>query len=545
MNVTLHGSTVVVHGAPPDLGPTLEARFLAQRYVGGYAIPPKMVETFLQYYRVVAKPDATVVKWLADRNSQASILRRIHPAMKSYRGGYQVQKVLRALRQQCYGYFAIAGGGKTFHGLECSRLIGPTLITVPPTIYASAYVGTKDEPGDLRRFYTGAYKDADGKSIKLRVVSVMADDRNALARKGALRSVADVYCVSPYILGALVDELLELPLAQIITDESDLYSNIKAAKTDALNRLIEHVRRRQILSANPAPTSPEELYTQINFVAPGLLGESKLDFCNQYGEKSRWGWSFRDEESRQAILEKCKPYIDMMTEDDVWPDRPPIRFHETHVTLSPEVRAQYDSMATNNRIRVDGGDEVEAESAMAQRTKLQQIAAGFVYRNGKPIRLGRNAKLDALYLLYVTKFKRPKGCEQFVLWVEFEDCYEMVETALRKWGITCGVKSRNDRASIEAMHAFAARKIAALISHPKSLSHGVRLHGCRNQVWFSPTQSARYWYQALRRTWRPPQKFECHNYILLADGTVDIDVWGRLQASNAWRIAQEDVWRKK
>lgn len=519
---------------------------MASQRAEGWQIPPRLALTAIAHYRRVMAVDENVNRWIASQMTDEVLLRRMHPEIKKYEGGYQSRLTLRAIRLKTYGLWAIAGAGKTMVNLEVARLVGPTLIIVPPTIFQNAYIGTKESPGDLRRYYGGHFRDGGGNPIRLRVVSVMGDDRSAEKRKGSFRRLADIYFVSPYILGALVQELKALPIAQVIVDESDEFGSGDSVKTGALMELRDIVDRRMNSCANPSPTSPIELYWQMQFLVPGLLGKSELDFCQRFGEKARWGWEFKDDEAKAEILRIIRPYVSMVTEDEIWPNRPPLKFYPIPVPLGPSCQAQYDSMKENARLIGDEKEDEGSDTSMAQRAKLQEIAAGFAYVNGKAVRFDDNRKLNVLAWLVKKYFRRPDGrCEQFVVWVEFEECYEMLLRALTRIGVSAAVKCGNDKASMAAMRAFTSKKITALIAHPKSLSHGVRLHNARNMVWFNITQSARRWYQGIRRIWRKPRppNIECRVFMLLGKGTVDEEIYAKLESAQAWRTLQENVWR--
>lgn len=538
MRLRVTGGNVVVEDVPATLAPTMAKRFGAvQVAAAAFTLPPKMSLAFRSHYRAALAVEDSFENWLGRQFSPGAIFPRLHPATLEYRGGYQARIIDHAVRLRTHGALLYAGAGKSLIALEIARMTGPTLIITTPQVFASAYVE------DLRKFYSGDFRDAAGRPIRLRVSVALGDDRSVASRRAALRRAADVYFVSPFIIGGrgVLPELLNLPLAGVEVDESTYFRDEDAVKVRALQELGARAEQRHILTAGISPNDVSELWTQMDFLRPGEFG-TKTQFCSRYGQRDfRGRWTFPDEAKRIAALEAIRPWVTWLGPRELWPDAPAQTFVSVPVELGPEQRTHYDSMDADLRMRHDGR-EVEVFDEMAQGMKLRELTAGFIYdSDGAVITLPANAKLQALRELVRRRFISPAGIEPFVVWVEFREEFEMLRRAFAAWRIPAGELHGSSRASLAALADFRAGKLAALVSHPRGAAHGIRLDTCRNQVWFSLTYDADEWQQALSRTWRPPQRHECRYFVLQARNTIDERIYAVLQGKESWRALQESV----
>lgn len=512
-------------------------RFAAAPLPGdALGIHPRLILALMAHYGEALAVEDSVTEWLDRQLEPTKLRQRIAPFVKAYKGGYQIDIIVRALVARHFGIFLHGGGGKTICALEIARLLGPTLIIVPPTIYESAYAGAD---GDYQKFYRGAYKSDDGRQILLKLSAVMGDTKSSEPRKEALRQAADVYVVSPHILGgAVFEELLDLPLACIIVDESTLFKSPDAKKVEVLHELSKRAKYRFVMSADPAPKDVGELWAQFEFLMPGFFGTYD-QFCNEYGTSTKYGYVFKDDIAKQAVLEKIKPYCVMLTMNDLWPDRPQEHLVPVMCQMSEQQQRLYTSMQDDFRLRINEKD-IEVGVPMAQLMKLREITAGFVYDSrGKAQRIPGHAKLVALRRLIQERLlkkdaKGNKVLEQAIIWTQFKDEYPMLEEVLTKWGISHGFLTGRDGKSFQAMRDFTSRKIRFLVTHPRTASHGLRFPQCRNQIFYSMMYSPDEFTQARLRTYRPPQVRDCYQYLLLCEGTVDEEIWAVQQGHQQW-----------
>lgn len=533
MRLAMRDKSFVIDDVPAQLIRTFVQRFAATRISDNQVrVSPWYLGAIQAMYRDSLVTEGPVESWLRMATTRDAFERRLSTHIKTYRDGYQVDPLLRALTARTFGIYLDVGAGKTQFVLEIAKQLGPLVLITQPLIWANAYLGTKRKPGDWTRFYS--------RDLPLIVDTTFV--RGAEERRALLNSRADIYVISCYAIGEMESWIRDLPAATIAVDESD---NMRAPDTriaQVLHSLSDRFPNRYLLSANPAPNDCGEFWSQMEFITPGLLG-SYQDFCAEYGQKMRHGWVFRDEAKAASVLEKVRPYVAMLAKADFWKDAPPLRIHPIAVDLTPEQARIYKEMETDQRIRIDGGT-IEVDNETAQEMKLRQIAAGFVYgRRGEPKLIGPlPAKMAVLknLLKQIMVERRTVGGRQVVvgkqviIWTHFRAEMRLLERMLTRWRVSYVIVHGQNRASAAALNDFIAGRVRVMISHTDSVGHGIRAETCNQMIFMTPDYSARAFYQAIGRIHRPPQSQPCDVYILIGRDTVDMRPWRVLQKKIKW-----------
>lgn len=532
--INRHGVVGII-GAPHALRAELTHWFGVKTGPDGTLILPKhKVLAFLNHYKCEVDPRLTA--WIEEAYSPNQVLRRMPAHIRSWKGGYQGPLIAKAIGRKRQALFARYGAGKTIMLLEIARQLGPTILIVPPMVWANAYV--LDEPaqkGDLVRFYRG-----------LRVIEAMGGGDKE-ARAGMLRHPADIYAISSSIVGSLVPELLDIPCACIEIDESTLMKNEKTEVFRAARRLRHKTPYRFVASGDMSPTNIGELWPQIDWLDPQILGE-RHQFNKEYGERDAngWGWVFDDEKKNVECLNKLAhehQVITFLPEKKFYGERKTPVIRRVPVTLGREQMGAYRSMETHFRLRTANDETIDADSKLSSAMKLRQLTAGFVYdASGKPHQAVKvPAKIAALKKLATTTAPNGFSGEQAIIWCHFTHEYTMVARALRELGITSGVMRGRDIASMAAMKKFVNGQIQCLLTHQKTAAHGMRFHHCRHAVYMSLDWSSERFHQSRARIDRPPQQHRCYFWMLAARDTIDEHILAVLEGRTNWRQLVERV----
>lgn len=360
---------------PESVEPLIKQWFGAKRTDNGWQVPRRLVWAFINYYPGV-EVSPSLQAWLTNHYSRNEVLGRVRKHLHRYRGGYQAKIVAHAIDRRSHGIFTGFGSGKTMILLEIARQVGPTLLVVPPLIWQNAYVDqskdVKGRPhGDLLRWYRD-----------LRWVASMST-RDREQRIASFSARADIYAVSPGLVGSMRHVLSQIPLAAIMVDESAVMRNQNAAITKTLLELAPSVTFRVLATAEPAPDNLGELYTQVRFLDPHRLG-TRAEFDAQYGQRGQWGVVYRDRQKSVAALNEINHdgLVTVLTETEFWPDAPPLDVVKVPVRLGKSQSRAYKARRDNLSIRI-GDDEITSSNTIRQVMDLRQLTAGFLYDRGK------------------------------------------------------------------------------------------------------------------------------------------------------------------
>jgi hypothetical protein len=256
------------------------------------------------------------------------------------------------------------------------------------------------------------------------------------------------------------------------------------------------------------------LYGQMLIVDGGVrLGTRQDRYKEKYfypTDYNQYNWALRDGSS-EAIADVISDVVHVMPDyRDALPD---ISYITIDVVLPEQARDVYDEL----RDTFVTGD-IEASNAAVLSGKLQQAAAGFLYREDADAVVLHTAKLDALagwvgntpvMVVYWFKWELAQLLARYPEAMTLDE-----EGAVEEWN---------------------AGRLNVLLVHPRSGGHGLNLaQGGSLVVWLSPTWSRDLYEQTNARLWRRGQTSGVRVVELLAVDTVDGVVAARVDSKAAY-----------
>lgn len=209
---------------------------------------------------------------------------------------------------------------------------------------------------------------------------------------------------------AVATAFLKAHQALWVVDESTSIANHKAQRTKNILKMRTLAPYRRILTGTPSTKSPLDLWAQMYFLDPGILG-----FSNFYGFRNRYATlgGFKGKEvvgyiDIDLIQSKLSRHSDRVLRSDIR-DMPPKLYQKATVPLTPQQEKIYAEFKAEMLAEWENTDRehrrLEVRSILAQMLRLQQVVGGFVpsededgdvpYRAPEPIP-GGNPRLDAL-----------------------------------------------------------------------------------------------------------------------------------------------------
>lgn len=181
-----------------------------------------------------------------------------------------------------------------------------------------------------------------------------------------------------------------------IVDESSTIKNYNATRTERCWELGSASEQRLILTGTNVTQGLQDLYAQMYFVDPTIIGElSYYSFRNNYcimgGFENRKIIGYRDP---QGLLDKIRPFCDVVRKDDL-KDLPPKQYQVREVRASPAQHKACKELAREMKTEL-GDKTLEVANALEALLRFQQIAGGYDHE-GQP--LGTNPKMTELIAL--------------------------------------------------------------------------------------------------------------------------------------------------
>jgi len=299
------------------------------------------------------------------------------------------------------------GLGKTVQALATVPVRGRTLVVSPTSVLFNWVAETKRFRPDLR-------------------VATYHGPRRAIDPS------ADMVLTSYPILRNDIDQLSDEMWDCVILDESQTIKNPDSQVARAAYRL--KAKWRITLSGTPIENRLDELWSQLHFTNPGLLG-GRTDFLQRWADPIVNG----DSGAAARLRERIRPFVLRRMKREVAKELPSRTDSVMYVELDEGERVTYDAIraATQNevvKLLEQGGGVMAALEALL---RLRQAAChGALLPNGvrgSKVVPTASSKLDRLLEAITEVSAEGHRCLVFSQWTSMLD---LIEPALTSAGIT-------------------------------------------------------------------------------------------------------------
>lgn len=319
----------------------------------------------------------------------------------------------------------------------------------------------------------------------------------------------------------------------LVIDESTVIKSPKPKTTKKYIKLGKKADFRLILSGTPVTNSPLDIYTQAEFLAPGLLGST-----NYYSFKTRFAVLKRltmgnrsfDQVVGYRDLDELRHRINRFASirklsDEL--DLPARVFKQIYVDLTEEQYLAYSELHTQAVTWIKKRHEITTVNALSLLNRLQQIVAGQMKMpDGTYIEIN-SKRVEAL-----KEQVEENATKKIIVWTHFKKTALMIQQALT--GNIIAVKSEySPTERHKAIERWRTGKEQVLLLNPMSAAHGLTLNEATVQVWFDRTYSIETRLQALARNYRLGQGERTLVIDLLSPGTIEEKVLKRLNDMEA------------
>jgi superfamily II DNA or RNA helicase len=208
----------------------------------------------------------------------------------------------------------------------------------------------------------------------------------------SLDAEADVTITSYALLRQDVEMLTAPTWDCVVLDEAQMIKNPESQIARAALSL--DAKARFALTGTPVENRLDELWSQLHFLNPGLLG-GRTQFRDRYSRPIAEG----DREVAARLRQRIRPFLLRRLKKEVAPDLPPLSEIVLDCELSTEERAVYDSVraATVREVveRLRAGGNVMA--ALEALLRLRQAACHSSLVPGQESITASSSKLETLY----------------------------------------------------------------------------------------------------------------------------------------------------
>lgn len=349
----------------------------------------------------------------------------------------------------------------------------------------------------------------------------------------ALRDGTQLFVLNPEGLQWLMTEgrFKRLDPDTLVVDESTMFKNSRTQRFKFLEPILEHFRRRWILTGTPTPNGLLDLFGQVKLLDLGRsLGRYITHYRFRYFNATGFGgytWTPKDG-AEDAIYRQLRDLVLRIDEADAGIDIPKVVDVPMYVQLPKAARIIYDDLETKLLAEVRG-ETINAVNMASAMTKCAQVANGALYlpqrvdKNGIPIveRTRRYTDIHDAKLEALAELREELSGKPLIATYYFEHDLERIRAYFdADIPAIGGSTSAKETQAIE--RDWNAKKLPLLLMQPGSV-HGLNPQGggC-HLAWFGLTFNYEHYEQTIRRLRRSGQKSSrVWNHLLAAQGTVD------------------------
>jgi len=274
----------------------------------------------------------------------------------------------------------------------------------------------------------------------------------------------------------------------VILDESSYIKGAYSMRTMRITRLSEKARYRLILTGTPLSQGVVDLFAQMRFLSPKILGyESFYSFAANHLEYSeKYPGMIVRSHNTEYLAAKVQPYVYQVTKEECL-DLPPKLYTTRYFRMTMQQRLAYEA-AKDEVFMSLADDDIDSIAIFRLFTFLQEIVCGFWNRRisrGKFEKLEFEHKRIEVLLDIVNSI--PAG-EKIIIWCKYRYDIEHITEALtgvfgaENVATYHGGLSEKQRNKEEERFHSGAR---FFVGTPKCAGHGLTLNEAHYGIYYN------------------------------------------------------------
>lgn len=178
-------------------------------------------------------------------------------------------------------------------------------------------------------------------------------------------------------VAAVVNELVT-PSTMVIVDESDYIKGHNARRTNRITLMSERARYRMILTGTPLSQGVVDLFAQMRFLSPSILGyRSFYTFARNHLEYSeKFPGMIVAAHNTAHLAGRIQPYVYQVTKGECM-ELPAKIFDVRYYSMTPAQREWYDDAKREFLLELTGDEWGDQYVIFRLFTALQQIVTGY------------------------------------------------------------------------------------------------------------------------------------------------------------------------
>ena len=321
----------------------------------------------------------------------------------------------------------------------------------------------------------------------------------------------------------------------IAIDESTTIKNHKAKRTKALMKIASAFKYKRLLTGSPVTKSPMDLYSQCEFLRPGLLGyDSYYAFQGRYAvvqRKTMGSHAFQQVVGFRNLDEltfKIDQFSYRVLKQDCL-DLPDKIYTVRYVGLTKQQRDMYNSIKQHALVMLDNGELSTAPAVITQMLRLQQILSGHLKTDDGDTIYFDSKRMDALKEI----LEEHDG--KAIIWSRFRyDIRQITKMLNDTFGQGCAASYYGDTSDDERQRAVNdfqnSEHLKFFVGNPSTAGYGLTLTEADLVIYYANDFNLETRAQSEDRAHRIGQKNNVTYVDLISEGTIDERIVKSLQS---------------
>ncbi len=322
----------------------------------------------------------------------------------------------------------------------------------------------------------------------------------------------------------------------IAIDESTTIKNHKAKRTKSLMTIAAAFKFRRLLTGSPVTKSPMDIYSQCEFLRPGLLGyDSYYAFQGRYAvvQRKTMGQAAFQQIVGFKNLGELTERIDMFSfrvlKKDCL-DLPEKIYTARYVGMTKEQFDMYEQIRKHAMVMLETGEMSTAPAVITQMLRLQQIMSGHLKTDDGDLLTFPSKRMEALEEI----INEHDG--KAIIWSRFRhDIIGITQMLNKKFGEGCaaayfGDTSDDERNDIVANFQNPNHPLKYFVGNPATAGYGLTLTEANLVVYYANDFNLETRMQSEDRAHRIGQKNNVTYIDLICEGSIDERIVKALRA---------------
>ena len=321
----------------------------------------------------------------------------------------------------------------------------------------------------------------------------------------------------------------------IAIDESTTIKNHKAKRSKALMKIAAAFKYRRLLTGSPVTKSPMDIYSQCEFLRPGLLGyDSYYTFQARYAvvQRKTMGAHAFQQIVGFKNLDELTNKIDMFSyrvlKKDCL-DLPDKIYTVRYVGMTSEQVNMYNQIRQHAMVMLDNGEMSTAPAVITQMLRLQQILSGHLKTDEGDTVYFPSKRMDALKEI----LEEHDG--KAIIWSRFRyDIQQITKMLNETFGEGCAAAYYGDTSDDERNQIVQdfqqSSRLKFFVGNPSTAGYGLTLTEANLVVYYANDFNLETRAQSEDRAHRIGQKNNVTYVDLITEGTIDEKIVKSLQA---------------